>query len=101
GSFPFVFDLDHLGPFARSVADLALVYDALQGHDARDPACVARPVEPVSFGLAAAAPPSRVAVLDGWFHDMAGPEARAAVAGGAAALGGRSRGTLKGAGAAR
>ena len=34
GSFPFVASLDHIGPFARSVADLALVYDAMQGPDA-------------------------------------------------------------------
>src|SRR5208283_4170701 len=29
GAFPFVSSLDHLGPFARSVADLALTYDAM------------------------------------------------------------------------
>ncbi len=39
GAFPFVASLDTIGPLARSVADLALVYDALQGHDARDPVC--------------------------------------------------------------
>ena len=31
GSFPFVASLDHLGPFARTVADLAASYDAMQG----------------------------------------------------------------------
>ncbi|MDD3446821.1 MAG: amidase family protein, partial [Zavarzinia sp.] len=35
-SFPFCDSLDHLGPFARCVADLALAYDAMQGHDADD-----------------------------------------------------------------
>jgi Asp-tRNA(Asn)/Glu-tRNA(Gln) amidotransferase A subunit family amidase len=30
GTFPFVHDLDHLGGFARNVADLALVYDTVQ-----------------------------------------------------------------------
>ena len=34
-SFPFVGSLDHLGPFARSVYDLALAYDAMQGYDPR------------------------------------------------------------------
>ena len=34
GTFPFVASLDHLGPFARSVADLAASYDAMQGPDA-------------------------------------------------------------------
>src|SRR4051812_12377640 len=33
-SFPFVVSFDHLGPFARSVSDLALAYDAMQGPDA-------------------------------------------------------------------
>jgi hypothetical protein len=32
-----VSDLDHLGLFTRSTADLALVYDALQGPDPSDP----------------------------------------------------------------
>ena len=47
-SFPFVASLDHLGPFARSVGDLALAYDAMQGPDADDAACTTRPVEPVT-----------------------------------------------------
>src|SRR5471032_638063 len=48
GSFPFVSSLDHLGPFARNVADLAAAYDAMQGYDPADPVCVERPAEPVS-----------------------------------------------------
>ncbi|PLR29456.1 Asp-tRNA(Asn)/Glu-tRNA(Gln) amidotransferase GatCAB subunit A, partial [Chimaeribacter californicus] len=36
GSQPFVASLDHIGPMARSSADLAAVYDALQGPDAQD-----------------------------------------------------------------
>ena len=50
-TFPFVASLDHLGPLARTTADLALAYDAMQGHDAEDPACATRPVEPVLPGL--------------------------------------------------
>ena len=42
GTYPFVASLDHLGPFARSAHDLALVYDALQGIDRADPACADR-----------------------------------------------------------
>ncbi len=38
GAFPFVSSLDHLGPFARGVADLALAYDAMLGRDPADPA---------------------------------------------------------------
>lgn len=36
GSHPFVASLDHIGPFARRVCDLASVYDALQGRDSSD-----------------------------------------------------------------
>ena len=42
GSFPFVPSLDHVGPFARSMRDLAPAYDALLGLDADDPACARR-----------------------------------------------------------
>ncbi len=87
GSYPFVASLDHLGPFARSAHDLALVYDALQGFDARDPACSARPVEPTAPALALGCDDLRIATLGGYFQLNAGPEARAAVARVAQALG--------------
>src|SRR4029077_19071990 len=45
GSSPCVASLDHLGPFARSAHDLALAYDAIQGFDGNDPACVDPPGE--------------------------------------------------------
>jgi len=66
GSFPFVPSLDHVGPFARSVADLAAAYDAMQGRDAGDPAQAARPPEFVS-GSDVAAATMRVARLGGHF----------------------------------
>src|SRR6202012_3195836 len=34
GRFPFGSALDHLGPLARSVRDLAVSYDVMQGYDA-------------------------------------------------------------------
>src|SRR6266699_6768738 len=52
-SFPFVASFDHLGPFARSVTDLALAYDAMQGPDADDAACTTtRGLEPTTPLLA-------------------------------------------------
>jgi AtzE family amidohydrolase len=79
GSFPFVHDLDHLGHFARCVADLALTYDVLQGHDAGDPACVMRPVEPASSELDQGISGLRAGVLGEWFVEGASPEALDAV----------------------
>ncbi|MFZ0268901.1 AtzE family amidohydrolase, partial [Caulobacter sp.] len=74
GAFPFVESLDHVGPFARSVADLALAYDLMQGPDPLDPLC-RRPAEPAAPRLQAAADaPLRVGVLGGWFAQGAFPE---------------------------
>ena len=38
GAFPLAWSLDHMGPLARSVRDAAVVFDAIAGHDRRDPA---------------------------------------------------------------
>jgi amidase len=37
GIFPLAPSLDHVGPMARSVADVALLFDAIAGPDPRDP----------------------------------------------------------------
>jgi len=79
GTYPFVASLDHLGPFARSAHDLALVYDALQGADRADPACVDRGIEATAATIDAPIDGLRVAVLRGWFRDLADGSARAAV----------------------
>ena len=87
GTFPFVGSLDHLGPMARSVRDLALAYDALQGPDAADPACTARAPEPAAPQLDAGATGLRIAVAGGYFARGGAPEAFEAVARLARALG--------------
>ncbi len=58
---------DHVGPFTRSAADLAAAYDAMQGPDPRDPACVGRPVEPSFPTLGRGAEGLRIAVAGGYF----------------------------------
>jgi aspartyl-tRNA(Asn)/glutamyl-tRNA(Gln) amidotransferase subunit A len=79
-SFPFVASLDHLGPFARSVGDLALAYDAMQGFDPDDHACVDRAVEPTLPLLAKGTDGLRVAVAGGYFRKGLSAEAQTAVA---------------------
>ncbi len=86
-TYPFVASLDHLGPFARSTADLALAYDALQGADPADPAQTARPIEPVSPALGQGPTGLRLAVAEGHFARNGLPEAFEAVARVAEALG--------------
>ena len=91
GSFPFCDSLDHLGPFARTAQDLALIYDALQGHDASDPVCAARPIELVSTDVAAGLAGLRMAVATGYFQTDAEPEVLAALDAAAAAVGATDR----------
>ncbi len=79
-SFPFVASLDHLGPFARNVRDLALAYDAMQGPDAADAACTTRAVEPTVPSLAENVGGLRIALAGGWFQNSLFPEAVEAVA---------------------
>ncbi len=79
GVFPFVHSLDHVGPFARSVRDLALAYDLMQGPDRNDPAQSGRAAEPTLPGLEIPVPGLRVGVLRGWFRENASDQALAAV----------------------
>src|SRR5271154_6124942 len=74
-SFPFVFSFDHVGPLARSVGDLALAYDAMQGPDSGDAACTTRPIEPVLASLDQDIGNLRIAVAGGYFQKNVFPEA--------------------------
>ena len=80
GTYPFVASLDHLGAFSRSVNDLALAYDAMQGPDSSDPACAQRACEPTADRLGAELGNLRVATLGGYFEENADAQARASVA---------------------
>jgi aspartyl-tRNA(Asn)/glutamyl-tRNA(Gln) amidotransferase subunit A len=86
---------------ARSVTDLALSYDAMQGPDAGDPCCVDRAAEPVMGSLEDGARGLRVAVAGGYFQYGAFPEALAALQAVAAALGADQEVELRGAARAR
>jgi aspartyl-tRNA(Asn)/glutamyl-tRNA(Gln) amidotransferase subunit A len=79
GTFPFVSSLDHLGPLARCVADLALSYDAMQGPDLRDPVCSKRDAEPTAKLIARGTAGLRLAVAGDYFRKGAHAEAVSAV----------------------
>ncbi|WP_341911223.1 AtzE family amidohydrolase [Ferrovibrio terrae] len=101
GSFPFVADLDHLGPMARSVADLALSYDAMQGPDENDAWCAQKLSEPVTAKIDAGIDGLRIAVADGYFADQGDAEVHEAVAAFARALNTDRRVTIPEAGRGR
>jgi len=79
GTFPFVASLDHLGPLARSVADLALAYDAMLGRDDADAAQADIAAVAVSPSLNQGIAGLRIAKLGGYFTRSAEPSALAAV----------------------
>jgi aspartyl-tRNA(Asn)/glutamyl-tRNA(Gln) amidotransferase subunit A len=53
GAFLFASSFDHIGPFARSVRDIAATFDILQGADTNDPICTTRPPNSVCLNLLA------------------------------------------------
>ncbi len=79
GVFPLAGSLDHVGPLARSVADCALLYAAVAGHDADDPTTLTEPVAPWS---AAAADPRalRVGIDEALLQDDLAPPVAAMLA---------------------
>ena len=87
GSYLFAASFDHLGPFARDLADLAAAYDAMQGADADDAAQQWRKVEPVSGLLDGDIGGLRIAIADDHFARNGHAEAFAAVEAAARALG--------------
>jgi aspartyl-tRNA(Asn)/glutamyl-tRNA(Gln) amidotransferase subunit A len=86
-TFPFCASIDHLGPMARSVTDLALILDALQGDDPDDPAQVSHPPVAATAEVDKGIAGLRIAVADGYFRKQGMPEAYAAVDHVAKALG--------------
>jgi len=94
GTMPFVDDLDVLGPFAASVADLVLACDALCGPDPEDRMCSDRAWRPILPLLSEGVHGLRIAVCNGYFEHPLDPQARSAVQHAARALGVERRVTI-------
>jgi len=76
----FSSSLDHIGPFARSVRDIATVFDVLQGPDEKDAVCTKRPpVETLHATSRQDVADLRIAVADDYFIKGASSEALAGV----------------------
>ncbi|MCU0523875.1 MAG: AtzE family amidohydrolase [Elainella sp. Prado103] len=79
GVYLFASSLDHIGPFARSVRDIALIYDLLQGADPTDPVCSNRPIEPCMPWLDRGIEGLRIGVATDYFQRGGDPSVFAAV----------------------
>jgi len=79
GVIPLAWTLDHSGPLARTVADLALTLNAIAGHDPFDPSSADVPSEDYAAGIEDGARGMRIIVPTNHFFDDVDPEVDAAV----------------------
>jgi AtzE family amidohydrolase len=75
----FSSSFDHIGPFARSIQDIATAFDVLQGEDLRDPICTQHPPELCVQQLHQGISGIKIAIAGDYFAKGAAPEALAAV----------------------
>ncbi|MEM9926790.1 MAG: AtzE family amidohydrolase [Cyanobacteria bacterium P01_D01_bin.50] len=75
----FSSSFDHIGPFARSVRDIAIAFDVLQGEDERDNVCTKRPPVETLRVTSQNIDGLKIAIADDYFTQKAAPEALEAV----------------------
>jgi aspartyl-tRNA(Asn)/glutamyl-tRNA(Gln) amidotransferase subunit A len=80
GVIPLSRSLDHVGPLARTVADVAILLDAIAGRDSRDPAAKGPPAPDYRRGLERLPKRLRLGRPRDFFFERLDPEVRAAVA---------------------
>ena len=69
GVIPLSISLDHVGPIARTVADVAVILQAIAGFDAKDKASVDVPVEDHVAALGKSLEPLRIGVPRKFFFE--------------------------------
>ncbi len=74
GVTPLGYSLDHVGPMARTVDDLALAMNVLAGYDPRDPASANRPTQDYVAGLAGGVGGLRIGVPWHYISEFLDPE---------------------------
>jgi aspartyl-tRNA(Asn)/glutamyl-tRNA(Gln) amidotransferase subunit A len=79
GAVLFASSFDHIGPFARSVQDITIAFDVLQGADERDPVCTKESPQLCLPQLSQGIEGLRIAIAGDYFLKGAEPEAIAAV----------------------
>ena len=79
GVFPLSWTLDSIGPLTRTVEDAALVYQVLQGEDARDDSTLGIRPDDVLGPLKAGVKGLRVGIPQDAFFDDVDPEIKKAV----------------------
>jgi aspartyl-tRNA(Asn)/glutamyl-tRNA(Gln) amidotransferase subunit A len=86
GLVAFASSLDQIGPFALTVADAALLFDVIAGHDPRDTTSIPSAVVPASEGLEDGVEGLRVGLVSELLGDGIAPDVATRVRGAAEAL---------------
>ncbi|HMC65088.1 MAG TPA: amidase, partial [Gemmataceae bacterium] len=79
GVLPLSPSMDHPGPMARCVRDLAILLQIIAGPDPRDPLCADRPVPDYAAALNKPLAAPRFGRVRGLFDDLADPPVRSLV----------------------
>lgn len=79
GCFPEARTLDHVGPITATVADAAIVFDALSGHDPHDPGSLALPATNTYESLCDDARGVVIGIEEGFFFDRVDARVQAVV----------------------
>ncbi|HTY55934.1 MAG TPA: amidase [Candidatus Binataceae bacterium] len=79
GTLPLSLTMDHNGPMTKTVADAAIILDAVAGPDPRDPGCSARPVSRYREELASDIKGLKIGLPKEYFAEAMDPEVRSAV----------------------
>jgi aspartyl-tRNA(Asn)/glutamyl-tRNA(Gln) amidotransferase subunit A len=79
GAMPLSWSLDHLGPMARTVADVALMLGAMAGHDPADATSSRSAVLDYAGALGHGVGGLRVGLPENYYFDGVSPEVTAAV----------------------
>ncbi|MFI5340215.1 MAG: amidase [Candidatus Methylomirabilales bacterium] len=86
GVIPLAWSLDHVGPMTRTVADAALLLQAMAGRDPADPSTADVPVPDYRRALEGGIRGLRLGLAKDLFFERVDPEVRAAVLGAAGSL---------------
>jgi aspartyl-tRNA(Asn)/glutamyl-tRNA(Gln) amidotransferase subunit A len=79
GITPLSWSLDHAGPMARTVEDVALLLQAMAGYDTKDTSSAPHPVPDYAAGLSGDIRGLRVGIPEEYFFEMIDPEVEGAV----------------------
>lgn len=79
GVFALAASMDHVGPMTRTVADAAVMFEAMAGFDSNDPTSLAEPVPPMQSGLRSGVAGLRIGFDRSYATENVDPEVTKAV----------------------